>query len=100
MQTNLMIIINLLLTPVTGLSLFLKRKNIEIFFSAGLLKLYILFLTWNIPFTKFFMVLLRKFGFVVLPESGIYTLIIVFGCAVFITEIFHINLRINKKNEN
>ena len=106
MQTNLMVIINLLFTPITGLSLFLKKKKMEFKFSAKVLELYLLFTTWNIPFTKLFLIVTRKIGLTIVPESGFYTLIaliasiVLYGIFVLGTEVFHISFKVEKKDES
>ena len=101
-----MIIINLFFTPLTGLYLFLKRKEIDIRFSANVLFLYIIFLSWNIPFTKLFIVIARKFGLIILPESASYTLvsliasILVFGFFVLCTEFIKFKFTVKKKKND
>lgn len=105
MLNNLMIIINLFFAPATGFILFLNRKGNDFKFTNKLLLYYIFFLTWNIPFTKVFIIIARKLGMFILPESSSYTLIaliasiIFYGCLVFFSEIFHINFTVENKNE-
>lgn len=100
-----MIVINLILTPCTGLTLFLKRKKIDFIFTGKNLIYYILFITWNIPFTKVFVLLSRKIGLEVMTDSAFYTLfalissIIVYGCYVIFSVFFHITFTVEKKNE-
>lgn len=105
MLVNLMIIINLFFVPVTGFFLFLKRKGIDFKFTNKILIYYVLFITWNIPFTKLFVLFARKFGMLILPESSTYTLvalmasIFVYGVVVVFSEVFHIKFTVEKKNE-
>lgn len=105
MLNNLMIIINLFFVPTTGFVLYLKRKKTDFRFTNKILLCYILFTTWNIPITKLFILIARKLGILILPESSSYTIIaliasiIVYGCVVFFSEVFHINFTLEKKNE-
>lgn len=104
-MANIMILINVFLTPFTGFSLFLKRKEIDFSSTSKILLCYILFLTWNIPFTKLFIVLARKIGLEIMPDSSLYTLfalissILVYGCYVLLSDLFHITFTVEKKNE-
>lgn len=98
-----MMIINLFLTPFTGLSLFLRRNKLNFHFSAKTFELYVLFVSWNIPFTRGLSIVAKKINIAVPLESGYYTLfsllssILVFLCAVLITEVIHISFKLEKK---
>ena len=100
-----MIFINFFLTPFTGLNLFIRKKKISSDFSAKNVILYAIFTAWNIPVTRIFVVILRRFGFFILPESSTYTLlslfasIFVFGAATVFCEYLSISFLVEKKNE-
>ena len=102
----LMFVINLFFTPVSGLFLFCNRKHISFSASLYLLFLYVIFVTCNIPIVHCFMVCARKFGVLVTLDSGFYTLfalassLIVYALAVLFSEYVHIQLRVEKKDEN
>lgn len=101
----ILIFINILLTPFTGLSLYLKRKCLKGEFSFKILSIYINFITWNIPITKLLIIISKKIDIQILPESCYYTLlslissILIYGIAVIFTEFVHIHFNVNKNKD-
>lgn len=100
-----MLFINLFLTPMIGLYLFMLKKSFPMDFSVKTLLLYACFTSLNIPAARFFIVIIRKIGLVIESESALYTLIaiissvIVSVCLLLLTEWLHIELKTFKKND-
>lgn len=102
---NQMSFINLFLIPLIGEYLFLRKKSYQMTFSLKILFLYAYFTCMDIIASHFILIILRKFGMIIVPESAFYTLIslmstiIIYFCSLVLIEWFHIELRLKKKNE-